>query len=614
MNRQTPSSLAHLRGVRASVLRMLPKVWPLAPNTVDVIIPPFSPSRTIKFTTRISTKVAEKEFQTFKFPSVFHETMLCEVTCSDIAVTAFDVYIQGVRYRLTKRTDDVINDAVPPSLGNRDESVLESGQITQFTEPNETSLSMNVFSHLYSLLYPPPADFAAEHMPQFTDLWTYQKTGVEFLVEHEHALLADDMGLGKTAECSIAVHVLLRSERIRRALIICPRAIVNQWEQEAFHWASMKVRAIDGTPTERKHIWESFPGAIIATPQIVMNDIDEITKSYFDLVVCDDISMLKNPGKITTAIRSIPRSRSWCLSGTPLENKPEDFTNVMQFVAPGLFTGYERKDAPKRRELQTRVKPYFLRRRKQDVLKDLPPKHLIGPISIHMDGAQWEAYRHAERQHWQQLQEMGIQTTKTHIFSRINLLLQLCNYHKPTGASAKADEVSDKLDILFDTGDASVKVIVFSQWVETLNFLMSQWSTYSPKVYHGGLSNSERSALLKWFKQGDGKLLLMSTKSGNRGLNLQESSYVFHFDRTWNPVDEMQAEDRCWRMGQERNVSVYRYMQRGTIEERINQVLTQKKGQFDEYVDNMAEDTDMLAATKWSLDDLVTLMMPSDKG
>src|SRR5258708_916101 len=103
-------------------------------------------------------------------------------------------------------------------------------------------------------------------------------------------------------------------------------------------------------------MWESFPGAIIATPQIVLNDIDVISKSYFDLVVCDDVAMLKNPGKITTAIRRIPRSRSWCLSGTPLENKPEDFANVMHFVKPDLFSGHERLKAPSRTELQARVK------------------------------------------------------------------------------------------------------------------------------------------------------------------------------------------------------------------------------------------------------------------
>ena len=349
--------------------------------------------------------------------------------------------------------------------------------------------------------------------------------------------------------------------------------MVRQWEREAYHWASLIARPVEGTPAERKHMWNSFPGAIIATPQIVLNDIDVITQSHFDLVVCDDVSMLKNTGKVTTAIRKIPRTRSWCLSGTPMENKPEDFANVMQFVKPGLFSIYERNNAPNRHELQTRVKPFFLRRKKVDCLKDLPPKQLIGPIELQMIGSQWEAYCNTEERQWQQLQTLGANTTKLHIFTLMSYLLKVCNYDEASKQSAKADEISEQLNILFDNGDPTIKVIVFSRWVETLNFLKGEWSAYLPQIYHGGLSASARDAMLNWFKTGDFRLLLMSTKAGSRGLNLQESSYVFHFDRTWNPVDEMQAEDRCWRMGQQRSVSVYRYIQSNTIEERLDQVL-----------------------------------------
>jgi len=471
----------------------------------------------------------------------------------------------------------------------------------------------NKYSHLYTLLYPPPEDFAATHMPEFSKLRDYQRVGVEFLVSREHALLADDMGLGKTAQCSIATHVLLRSERIRRALIICPRALVRQWEREAKHWANLIARPVEGTPLHRKRMWESFPGAIIATPQIVLNDIDVISKSHFDLVVCDDVSMLKNPGKITNAIRRIPRSRSWCLSGTPLENKPEDFANVMQFVKPDLFSGVERGSAPNHVELQARVKPFFLRRRKIDCLEELPPKQLIGPDELQMEGPQRETYRNTEAQQWQQLQALGVNTTKLHVFALMNLLLKVCNYDEISGRSAKADAVRDKLDNLFDNDDPSIKMVVFSHRVDTLHFLQREWSAYQPRIYHGGLSTREREELLHWFKKGSGRLLLISTKAGSRGLNLQEASYVFHFDRTWNPVDEMQAEDRCWRMGQNRKVFVYRYLQLDTIEERVDRALRFKKGQFDTYVDSMAEDTDALAVTKWSLDELIALMKPSDK-
>jgi SNF2 family DNA or RNA helicase len=397
----------------------------------------------------------------------------------------------------------------------------------------------------------------------------YQKVGVEFLVSREHALLADDMGLGKTAQCSIAIAVLRRSERIGRTLIICPRALIRQWEQEAKHWAGLHITTIDGTPVMRKRLWESFPGVLMATPNIVLNDADVLSKCHFDLVVCDDVSMLKNPGRITTAIRNLPRKRSWCLTGTPLENRPEDFTNVMQFVYPGLFSAAERERAPSSAKIQQKVRPYFLRRRKIDCLKELPPKQFIGPIELPLEGAQLQAYRYAERQKWEEWEELqgaGIKPNKQHVFTLINALLQVCNFiDKPTRQSVKAEAMRERIEITLDTERTDVKAIVFSRYVKTLHFLKQEFSAFGPQVYHGGLSDRERQNVLDEFRT-KGRLLLMSTKAGSPGLNLQEASYVFHFDSSWNPVDEMQAED-----------------------------------------------TDTLAATQWSLDELIGLLRPTSK-
>jgi SNF2 family DNA or RNA helicase len=158
--------------------------------------------------------------------------------------------------------------------------------------------------------------------------------------------------------------------------------------------------------------------------------------------------------------------------------------------------------------------------------------------------------------------------------------------------------------------DDDAKVVVCSQWVESLRFLAEHLVDLKPLLYHGGLRQEQRDRVLDGFRK-DGRLLLMSTKAGSRGLNLQYANYVFHFDRCWNPVPEMQAEDRCWRMGQRKTVFVYRYIAKGTIEERIHEVLCRKRHLFSNIVESLADDTDDASSHNWSLEELVQLLKPS---
>ncbi|HSV74857.1 MAG TPA: C-terminal helicase domain-containing protein, partial [Chthonomonadales bacterium] len=199
--------------------------------------------------------------------------------------------------------------------------------------------------------------------------------------------------------------------------------------------------------------------------------------------------------------------------------------------------------------------------------------------------------------------------TRIHIFALIDELLQICSVHKESGESAKAEEVGDQLGIVFDS-DPTNKVVVFTRWIYTLEYLARRWRHFRPLLFHGSMSPQERERVVGSFKQ-DGRLLLMSVKAAGRGLNLQEASYVYHFDLTWNPMDQRQAEDRCWRQGQRKTVFVYSYVQQGTIEERIHQVLQRKSHLFGAYVDTMAEDTDATVQAKWSIEELKELLRPS---
>jgi hypothetical protein len=284
----------------------------------------------------------------------------------------------------------------------------------------------------------------------------------------------------------------------------------------------------------------------------------------------------------------------------------------MEFVCHGIFTFSERKQAPNKATIDRRIEPYFLRRRKQDHLDGLPEKVHVGPIPVELVGNQSTAYREAEQARWAGLQKMGEQLARPHIFAVINELIGLCNYHAPSRTSAKLERLAEELDtIMADPGE---RAVVFAHDVQYLHFIAERLAQYTPIVYHGGLSQQQRAKSLAEFTS-TRRLLLGSVKACGRGLNLQHASYVFHFDRTWNPIDVLQAEDRCWRQGQQKNVIVTRYLVRGTIEERIDRVLARKKSLFDSFIDSKSvgpDNSDDVAASKLTLEEFIEMLRPDD--
>ncbi|MCC5648065.1 DEAD/DEAH box helicase [Nostoc sp. CHAB 5824] len=628
------TELSHLpNGVRGLALKRLSKARFIAPNAQIYDIPQWKcreirgglvPGFLVPQSHRISSE--NLAAQTVSVPLVFSVKLrslhllllppmvtdnlaLWEISTQQKNISSFSIKVFGKRFRRASQ-----------------EAESKTRQQSLFNSPNESlpnseskpHTNIDPFGYLYDLLYPPPSEIADESIPKFTDLRDYQKDGVQFLVQRDHALLADDMGLGKTAQCSIALAILRKSERVGTALIICPRAVISQWKDEAKKWGDLHVRVVDGTPEQRRLIWVHNTGVLLVTPHIVERDRDWIEDKKFDLVVCDDVSMLKNPdAKITRAIRAIPRQRSWCLNGTPLEIRPEDFVNVMEFVCPGLFKPHERHYAPSSHAVKNRVAPYFLRRTKQKYLvesNELKPKIVKEPISLEMSLEQWERYRVFEQGKWDVFQKEDTKSNKMHIFAILLELVQICNFDETTKKSAKTDYLMRQLTDVLSEKQPEVKAIVFSRFVKTLQHLETRMAKFSPLVYHGGLSDKQRDAILHQFRT-EGRLLLMSTKSGARGLNLQEANHVFHFDRTWNPVDALQGEDRCWRFGQKREVYVSRYIQKGTIEERIDANLRCKIGLIDEYVESMADDpdsdVDSIIDGRWSMEELIDLLRPS---
>jgi len=237
--------------------------------------------------------------------------------------------------------------------------------------------------------------------------------------------------------------------------------------------------------------------------------------------------------------------------------------------------------------LRALLNQYQLRRRKADVLADLPPK-LITDLALPMTPAQRRAYDRAAYEGIVQLREMG-EVRVEHVLALITRLKQLCNF-SPDGESAKLDDLRGRLEELTAEGH---RALVFTQFIDEASGarrIAERLRRFSPLVFTGELSLPERRDLVDRFQRGDHGVMILSLRAGGQGLNLQSASYVFHFDRWWNPAVERQAEDRTHRIGQSQPVHVYRYVMADTIEQRIHDLLQRKVDLFTHLIDTASLD------------------------
>jgi SNF2 family DNA or RNA helicase len=429
------------------------------------------------------------------------------------------------------------------------------------------------------LLQPPLETWlAGQELVMPFEPFAYQYEGIAWLFSQNSALLADEMGLGKTMQAITAIRLLMRSGQARRVLLICPKPLIPNWQREFKLWAEeLPVMLLEGDASRRKMLW-TMPGinVLIANYELMSRDLEELVDTDFpkiDLLVLDEAQRIKNRESRTAQVaRSIPRKRSWALTGTPIENRPEELSSLYEFleVVP------PRAD-PDLKQLQRLSKTYILRRTKDRVLTDLPPR-LDRDEYLELTPAQEHAYKIAEKEGVIHLNELGDSISVQHVFELVLRLKQITNFDPLTGESAKLDRLlADMEEIAASNG----KAILFSQWVKALDWLNERLGAFGPLLYHGGVSTAQREPVLKRFKEDPNcHLLLMSYGTGAVGLNLQFAGYVFLFDRWWNPAVEDQAINRAHRIGQKNPVIVTRFISKDTIEERIDTVLRQKRELF----------------------------------
>ncbi len=404
----------------------------------------------------------------------------------------------------------------------------------------------------------------------------YQHQGVRFLEDSDAALLADEMGLGKTVQAILALETALARADHQRALIVAPASLRLNWLSELRTWAPrLAVRIVQGTaPDRRAHYVLPIPVLITSYDQL-RTDVHTLPGDLrFGITLLDEAQRIKNVDSSTAlSARLLPRDRAWALTGTPLENTPADLAAIFQYLRPGTVTA-----GMSRTEMIAALQGFMLRRTKSEVLSELPPI-ILQDVPLELAGQQRRRYDDL----WHQREVLGDDTTTwaSNALALITKLKQLCNVDLQSGDSVKLDALRIICENLVGDDD---KLLVFSQYVTTLHFLREELSMPT-LVYHGDLTDLEKDRVLDEFRARRGPLaLLMSLRAGGVGLNLQETSAVVLFDRWWNPAVEDQAINRAHRFGRTRPLHVFRFLVDDSVEQRIEEVLSEKRELFDSYV------------------------------
>lgn len=435
------------------------------------------------------------------------------------------------------------------------------------------------------------------------ELRPYQKAGYNWLNFLNHfgwgGILADDMGLGKTLQV-ITFLRQVTNESTPPSLVIVPTTLIFNWENELNKFCpSLKTLFYYGQ--QRNNTIGDFDDyqLIITTYGLIINDIDKLKAFRFHYVILDESQAIKNPtSKRYKAVRLLNAHNRLAMTGTPIENSTFDLFAQMSFVNPGLFGGMKHfrenyalpidrdQDQNRAGELQRLIAPFLLRRSKEQVARELPPKteDVIYCTMGAEQRAVYDAYRNEIRQQLLNLIDSeGIERSKVHILEGLTKLRQICDSPALLSDDASYGSESVKIDELLrhiTEKTAHHKIVIFSQFVKMLKLLGRRLDQNS-LVYEyldGQTPGTQRKERVERFQSdSECRVFLISLKAGGTGINLTAADYVYLVDPWWNPAVESQAIDRCYRIGQDKTVFAYRMICTNSIEEKISEHQQKKR-------------------------------------
>jgi SNF2 family DNA or RNA helicase len=453
---------------------------------------------------------------------------------------------------------------------------------------------------------PTPASFHGELRP-------YQERGLAWLSFLGNlglgAVLADSMGLGKTVQ--VLGLVASRHEaagedsRAGPTLLVCPMSVVGNWEQEAARFTpDLRVHVHHGADRlSGEELTEALSGAdlVITTYGLATRDQEALSQVAWARVVCDEAQNIKNAAtRQARAVRALPAASRIALTGTPVENRLADLWSIMEFTRPGLLGPAERfrtkfavpiernGDEEAAERLRRITGPFILRREKTDksIISDLPDK-LEMKVWCNLTPEQASLYQATVSDMMAKIEAAGEGIERRGlVLATMAKLKQVCNHPAHLlGDGSRLDGRSGKLARLEEICDEVVaegnKALCFTQYAEFGRMLQPYLATRlgCPVLYlHGGTAKKQRDAMVAQFQAGtEPAVFLLSLKAGGTGLNLTAANHVIHVDRWWNPAVEDQATDRAFRIGQRKDVQVRKFVCVGTLEERIDAMIEEKK-------------------------------------
>ena len=452
-------------------------------------------------------------------------------------------------------------------------------------------------------------------------LYPFQQRGVGFLITRKRCLLADELGLGKTVQ-SIAASLELRNRGLaKRVLIFCPKTLIRQWITEIRKFTMDEPVPIAGTMQQRRAAYSICRDErrffVVTNYATILREAEELAKLNPDITILDEVTRIKNfRAKTTRMIKKYFRTPyRWALSGTPLENRLEELYSIMEWVDPTILEPWrtfsskyiitrERVIGERRFkevigyrnlvELRDHLRGWMLRRRKRDVLPDLPDV-TVNTHYVQLTAEEKRAYSIIRRHVWSLYRERGRSSA---VLARLVYMRECCDhtvlvedvleelgFEPPRiDESGKLKELLLILDDLTRTDDGR-KIVVYSEWVSMLNLIADAAPHCGVEILHGRLPTGEREAVIRTFKEDPECRVLLCSDVAEQGLNLQAADILINYELHWNPARLQQRIGRLHRIGQKNTVTCINLVAEDTIEERVLRVLREKTGLFRRVID-----------------------------
>ena len=449
----------------------------------------------------------------------------------------------------------------------------------------------------------------------------YQLIGVKWLYNIYKCdlgcILADEMGLGKSIQTICFIKALLHENKNQKFLIVSPTSLIYNWQKEFEKFApNIKYQVIAESKTKRKELLDNNEtNVIITTYGLLKQDFEEYQKKQFEVIIIDEAQNIKNPKTaISQTVKKINSKTKIALTGTPIENSVIELWSIFEFIMPGYFTSltkfqtkYNIKEFTDEKieilnNLNKQISPFILRRKKQDVAKELPKK-IENNIYLDMYPEQKKVYVAQLQKTKEEMQELikteGFLKARFKILQLLTKLRQICidpkivfdNYKNE---SIKIDELTNIVQKIVDNNH---KILIFTSFKTALNIVKEKLESNNITTYtiDGSVSSKKRMELVNQFNTDDTNVFLIMLKAGGTGLNLTSADVVIHLDLWWNPQVENQATDRAHRIGQKNNVEVIKFICKGTIEEKIIELQNKKKILSDSLIEGENRDENIIS-------------------